>query len=528
MRSVCLVIVILALSISCGDAAKKRKKFEGDFEFADDALDGAKRNGDKKTWIFDPESELCQALKCRKEERCLLENDYTAVCVSRAEIKRNGDVVIPKSESRSSSTTTARSLDDEDDDYDIEDDEEDDDVMDIDDKDTINLNENEENNVDDDLGLEFYDLDGGEDNNSRKLKFTTPASALLKKCTPCPVVKPSYICATDNTTYSSICKMDYANCMHDTLVKVACKGFCPCPTASQLKKEKQAMRLSQFESKYKSTIEGAKEPSAFKPKVIFAPDVVKFKKELFGKKKSKVNDAASMFDASTDKYRKRGYNDVLIEKKETPISSVDTECSDTTFNTMGNRLLDWFSVLIAQPGQKKHIKSRAHFSSACAKEVVWMFGYLDSNKDNQLSMSELYDLEHNERESCLKPFLDKCDDNRDIFLTSSEWCRCFSKADRPCVAMRRRSKPGLLGAYIPTCDSDGFFLPTQCHTAVGTCWCVDKHGVEQNGSRARGKPDCERVLQRNGLMNSLGDNDEEDSISQLDDSDEMEEGSGDY
>lgn len=51
------------------------------------------------------------------------------------------DVVIPKSESRSSSTTTARSLDDEDDDYDIEDDEEDDDVMDIDDKDTINLNE---------------------------------------------------------------------------------------------------------------------------------------------------------------------------------------------------------------------------------------------------------------------------------------------------------------------------------------------------------------------------------------------------
>ena len=75
--------------------------------------DGAKRDGDKKTWIFDPESkcrislltrchhriekrtclltgELCQALKCRKEERCLLENTYTAVCVSRAEIKRNG------------------------------------------------------------------------------------------------------------------------------------------------------------------------------------------------------------------------------------------------------------------------------------------------------------------------------------------------------------------------------------------------------------------------------------------------------
>ena len=171
---------------------------------------------------------------------------------------------------------------------------------------------------------------------------TTPQSAILKyidflfverresfksdrilnrKCSPCPVIKPSYICATDNVTYSSICKMDYANCMHDTLVKVACKGFCPCPTASQLKKEKQAMRLSQFESKYKSTIESIKEPSAVKPKVIFAPDVAKFKKELFGKKKSKMNGSNSMLDASTDKYRKRGYNDVLIEKKETPIST---------------------------------------------------------------------------------------------------------------------------------------------------------------------------------------------------------------
>ena len=109
--------------------------------------------------------------------------------------------------------------------------------------------------------------------------------------------------------------------MHDTLVKVACKGFCPCPTASQLKKEKQAMRLSQFEHKYKSTVESIKEPSAVKPKVIFAPDVAKFKKELFGKKKSKVNDLNSMLDASTDKYRKRGYNDVLIEKKETPVSA---------------------------------------------------------------------------------------------------------------------------------------------------------------------------------------------------------------
>lgn len=93
--------------------------------------------------------------------------------------------------------------------------------------------------------------------------------------------------------------------------------------------------------------------------------------------------------------------------------------------------------------------------------------------------------------------------------------------------MRRRAKPNLLGAYVPTCDTDGFFLPAQCHSAVGTCWCVDKHGVEQNGSRARGRPDCESVLQRNGLMDKA-EIQSSPSIDETDDSDEMDEGSGDY
>lgn len=74
------------------------------------------------------------------------------------------------------------------------------------------------------------------------------------------------------------------------------------------------MWLTQFENKYKSTLDAAKENSKTKPKVIFAPDVAKFKKELFGKNK-KVN-KANVMDLSTDKHRQRGYNDVLPEKKE--------------------------------------------------------------------------------------------------------------------------------------------------------------------------------------------------------------------
>lgn len=113
--------------------------------------------------------------------------------------------------------------------------------------------------------------------------------------------------------------------MHDSEVKLACKGFCPCPSASQLKKEKQAMRLAEFENKYRATAE--KDASGpLKPKVIFSPEVAKYKKELFGKKESKASNNLDLF---TDKQRQRGYNDVLPEKKETfaPTGNICTRFS---------------------------------------------------------------------------------------------------------------------------------------------------------------------------------------------------------
>lgn len=48
----------------------------------------------------------------------------------------------------------------------------------------------------------------------------------------------------------------------------------------------------------------------------------------------------------------------------------------------------------------------------------------------------------------------------------------------------------ILGAYIPACDAEGYYEHTQCHSSVGMCWCVDKHGVEVPNSRVRGKPNC--------------------------------------
>lgn len=87
----------------------------------------------------------------------------------------------------------------------------------------------------------------------------------------------------------------------------------------------------------------------------------------------------------------------------------------------------------------------AHFPAACKNEAKWMFGHLDISNDGLLSVSEMYDLEHDQNERCIKPFIDTCDLDKDNSLTPREWCRCFEKTDRPCAAVRRRLGNDLLG-----------------------------------------------------------------------------------
>lgn len=86
----------------------------------------------------------------------------------------------------------------------------------------------------------------------------------------------------------------------------------------------------------------------------------------------------------------------------------------------------------------------AHFPAACKVEAKWMFSHLDINSDGSLSTSELFDLEHDQNERCIKPFIDTCDVDNDKNLSTREWCRCFEKTDRPCAAVRRRIKYDLL------------------------------------------------------------------------------------
>ncbi|XP_056882958.1 nidogen-2 isoform X17 [Takifugu flavidus] len=53
----------------------------------------------------------------------------------------------------------------------------------------------------------------------------------------------------------------------------------------------------------------------------------------------------------------------------------------------------------------------------------------------------------------------------------------------------------VLGSYVPQCDANGQYLPQQCHSSTGRCWCVDSNGQERAGTRTPpGAPtvDCDR------------------------------------
>jgi len=124
----------------------------------------------------------------------------------------------------------------------------------------------------------------------------------------------------------------------------------------------------------------------------------------------------------------------------TAYPSKSAECKPQQLTAIGNRLLDWFSVIMADSKKRRQHsqKSKAHFPPACKTEAKWMFGHLDLNNDGQLSLQEMYDLEHDQNERCIKPFIDTCDLDTDSSINTREWCRCFEKTDRPCAAVRRR------------------------------------------------------------------------------------------
>nr|XP_040221054.2 proteoglycan Cow isoform X1 [Anopheles coluzzii]XP_040221056.2 proteoglycan Cow isoform X1 [Anopheles coluzzii]XP_049461664.1 proteoglycan Cow isoform X1 [Anopheles coluzzii] len=629
------VFLVLATIGSYAVDAKKKllnnKYGDGDFEFIDEddkssqqqpldsglsmqmKQDQQQMIPEKKKWIHDPSSDLCKPLNCKKKELCLLEDAYTAVCVSKKELHKNKFISSYNSlANREEIITKSKYFDEEEAKRKAEAEAAaaaaavaaatglggavGSGVAGAADTGSMTLmaasgDSSTGSNANDGTssGLEHEEREDDESSSQDDDVFYD--SEKEEDCKPCPVVKPTYLCGSDNWTYSSLCRLEYHNCIHTTEVKVNCMGFCPCKDANLLldlkKQQRMADRMSAFNAKYQRTIdsndinadnlipsgkqqqqqqqqlkeEKNRHYNHINSQYTFTPEEIKYDNKHYKYIKYTTYKGKSSMPASRqydgygssgsgstrmtgeDKHKIRGYNEVLDKPASTGNNNGNSkpsklsgssarypgmkssECKPQQLTAIGNRLLDWFSVIMADSKKRRQHqqqKNKVHFPAACKLEARWMFGHLDLNNDGELSTQELYDLEHDQNERCIKPFIDTCDLDQDNTIDPREWCRCFEKTDRPCAAVRRRLGNDLSGSYAPDCDSQGFYKPTQCHQAVGVCWCVDEHGVEFANTRTRGKPNCEEIINNATTLNS-DDEDTEDS----DDDDDSQEGSAD-
>nr|CAI5834718.1 unnamed protein product [Callosobruchus analis] len=471
------------------------------------------KSAEKKRWIHDPSSDLCRPLNCKKKEICLLEDTFTAVCVSRKELKKNGDIVVPKP-----STQTEQSKDEDDDIfYDTEDEPESD--------------SEDEKNSEERIRKKQRQAD--------KLNlFMSKYKATLDKMGAGAVagaVASGNGGAGGAKTLSRSVPPLHSISKPDQLYTY---------TPQDLKYDNKHYKYIKY-TKYNNN----KEMSGGSGNAIYSED----KERMRGYNEVLEDDKASVGGAGGAGGAGGGKSDSHTDKSQASMVAsppmyppVQKQCSPAALQAMGNRGVATAAVHVTA-GAAIGGGGVAVAVGGCKKpEVKWMFEHLDANGDGRLSLQELYDLEHDQREACLKPFLQRCDQDRDAAVSALEWCRCFQRSERPCKAVARkiihaaaRDAHQLPGVYVPECDGQGYYKPVQCHSAIRMCWCVDKHGVEFANTRTHGKPNCDSPLlskekepskqllsssssSSNSVDHNSGDSDDED------DHDQDVEGSADH
>ncbi|KAK6187976.1 hypothetical protein SNE40_005889 [Patella caerulea] len=195
-------------------------------------------------------------------------------------------------------------------------------------------------------------------------------------------------------------------------------------------------------------------------------------------------------------------------------------CSPDDMTEMRQRLTGWFRLLHAQDredhphhyhhGHHGHKKHRPHMSvkkelrnhhhqghCKCLRSVMWEMRHLDQNRNHHLNQSELQEIERNNMEPCLRPYLDSCDHNKDSQLSKNEWCCCFSEVLPPCYKELRNLQEKILAneknVFLPSCDHEGFYTKKQCqghHHNSRICWCVDLNGNKIPNTETQGRAHC--------------------------------------
>ncbi|KAF9799100.1 hypothetical protein SFRURICE_008610 [Spodoptera frugiperda] len=383
---------------------------------------------------------LCRSLVCKKREVCVLRDAFTALCATKKDILRRGDVLVAASSAGGAWEGDAR---DAGGDWERDD------------------------NSDDDV---FYDTSAHDADVDPDLDTED-----AKRCVGCGGrARAQFLCGSDNRTYSSLCRLDLHNCVRRGArpVRLACRGFCPCAPGAATRASGAAGRTSGAASRASGAVPRAP------------------------RRRARLRSRPDHYDDWRRRKSEASHNEVLPERQTRRRLSQGSE--GCALDKMANRLLDWFSVLMDEAGATA--PPADGFPRDCKPEVRWMFAHLDTDGDGLLSAANLYALRHDERERCLRPFLASCGGGGAGAaggaggaggVSRAEWCRCLRRAARPCLALARAHAAGAAaGGYVPACDARGFYRPRQCHAALAVCWCVDPHGQELPGSRTKGAPAC--------------------------------------
>ncbi|XP_030035723.2 proteoglycan Cow isoform X2 [Manduca sexta] len=190
MRWVAWAVVTAALVALAGAAARRTDQ---DFEFDEDVEAGGAGGGAgavraPRRYVYEPHNSLCRSLVCKKREVCVLRDAFTALCASKKDILRKGDVIV----TASTSAWEAPARDDDEEDV-------------------------------------FYDSGAREPPAEPPAEL--PAEPRPDRCVGCGArSRGQFLCGSDNRTYSSLCRLDLHNCVHRARrpVTLACRGFCPC------------------------------------------------------------------------------------------------------------------------------------------------------------------------------------------------------------------------------------------------------------------------------------------------------------
>ncbi|XP_055333151.1 testican-1-like [Paramacrobiotus metropolitanus] len=121
-------------------------------------------------------------------------------------------------------------------------------------------------------------------------------------------------------------------------------------------------------------------------------------------------------------------NDINVHKPaKTKLSS--SVCSKKEMKELRFRLNEWFYTVFRQKVEEgspeDFVQNPVCQNGPHHAVLSWIFLYFDDNKDNSLSLRELFDLEADKYERCINPLLEFCDKNSDLEISGVEWCHCF-------------------------------------------------------------------------------------------------------